>query len=410
MARKYIIALTLIIAMVFLSITIGIGYLYFDKIVEEKDFATVVVDGDLSYNFMNGQIIDLTNSNHYSFSVTNTSLTPYYYNLTLEDVKADENVNFELQSNREGFQTISKRLGNGTYNYAGTIKINGGETHSYTFQLLNHENKTISGKLTVNLEKDMNTFANVILKNNIINEKSITNLGDVSQDEEGLIESSDDLGGCYYFRGNVNNNYVEFANLTWRIVKINGDGSVKLVLNDLINNSTQFYKEDYDLNFENSNAFQILSNWYQGALKEYDSLIATHRFCTDATNGEKGYSSLTRIYTNKDPIFQCLGFTTTSKIGLLTADEISFAGGSDKSLNEKFYLYNDSIKNGWWTMSPAKNTDGSISFIEVNKNGIMNSGTTGSLFRGSRPVINIIKKATVSGSGKIDDPYIVNLT
>jgi len=36
----------------------------------------------------------------------------------------------------------------------------------------------------------------------------------------------------YYFRGNVTDNYVNFANMCWRIVRIAGDGSVKLILED----------------------------------------------------------------------------------------------------------------------------------------------------------------------------------
>lgn len=408
MLKKYKIALITILILFICCLSVGIGYLYFDPFTEEDDHATVFVDGDLSFNFMNGQLLDTHYTDHYTFSITNTSSIPYYYNLVLQDVVAEDGIDFELQSNREGFQTISKKITNGTYTYAGTIKINGNETHSYTFMLNNPNQKSITGKLIVELEKDMNTFANVILKNNIINETPKTALGELANEEEGLIESTDDTGICYYFRGNINNNYVNFANLTWRIVKINGDGSVKLVLNELVNNSTQFYKEDYDLAFETSNIYNILTSWYQSSLNPYDSLIANHRFCTDATNGESGYSSLTRIYTNKDPIFQCLGTINTSKIGLLTADEISFAGASNKNENVKYYLHNDNIKNSWWTMSPAKNTENSYSFIEVNKNGLMNSGTNGNLFRGTRPVINIIKKATVSGSGTKEDPYVVN--
>ncbi|MCI8575506.1 MAG: hypothetical protein HFI09_03460 [Bacilli bacterium] len=408
MLKKYKIALTFIVILVACTIGIGIGYIYFEKIEPNEDHATVFVDGDLSFNFINGQTIDTSLTNQYTFSITNTSSISYYYNLALENIQTEDGINFELQSDREGFQTISKKLTNGSYTYSGTIKINGNETHSYTFIIDNPEKKKIDGKLTVEIEKDMNTFANVILKNNIINEKAITALGEIATEEEGLIESTDDSGTSYYFRGSAKNNYVTFADLTWRIVKINGDGTIKLILNDLINNNTQFYKEQFDLVFETSNIYQELTSWYNSTLNNFDHLIANYRFCTDATNGETGYSSITRIYTNKDPIFQCLGTTNTAKIGLLTADELSFAGANNKGSNENFYLYNENIKSGWWTMSPAKNNDGAISYIEIQKNGQLNSGTNGVLFRGVRPVINIIKKATVSGTGSLDNPYVVN--
>ena len=57
--------------------------------------------------------------------------------------------------------------------------------------------------------------------------------------ESLLTSTQDDYGMSYYFRGAVKNNYVEFANKCWRIVRIVGDGSVKLVLhNDNISNSS----------------------------------------------------------------------------------------------------------------------------------------------------------------------------
>ena len=48
-------------------------------------------------------------------------------------------------------------------------------------------------------------------------------------DDNGIIESVDDLGKSYYYRGNVENNYVYFANAYWRIVRINGDGTVRMI-------------------------------------------------------------------------------------------------------------------------------------------------------------------------------------
>ncbi|CCY87984.1 unknown [Mycoplasma sp. CAG:956] len=33
----------------------------------------------------------------------------------------------------------------------------------------------------------------------------------------------------YYFRGNITNNYVKFGGFYWHILRINGDGSIRLV-------------------------------------------------------------------------------------------------------------------------------------------------------------------------------------
>ena len=45
----------------------------------------------------------------------------------------------------------------------------------------------------------------------------------------GIYSAKDDLGTSYYFRGNVTNNYVKFANKYWRIIRINGDGTIRMI-------------------------------------------------------------------------------------------------------------------------------------------------------------------------------------
>ena len=50
--------------------------------------------------------------------------------------------------------------------------------------------------------------------------------------ESSLVVEQDDLGTSYYYRGAVEDNYVTFADMCWRIVRINGDGTTKLILED----------------------------------------------------------------------------------------------------------------------------------------------------------------------------------
>ena len=47
--------------------------------------------------------------------------------------------------------------------------------------------------------------------------------------DEGLFMAEDDKGESYYYRGAVKNNYVSFAGLTWRIIRRNGDGSIRMI-------------------------------------------------------------------------------------------------------------------------------------------------------------------------------------
>ena len=410
MTKKYKIALTTLSFVFVIILLVGLGYLFFEKPFSKPDNAYVFVDGDLSFNFLDGNEFDTTEREiSINFSVTNTSNIPYFYNINLKNTNDSKDASFTLESTRTGFQTISKKYPSENITLASTIRINGSETHSYTFTIKNESNETIKGSVMTELEKDMSTLSNMILKNNIVNTTTKTEVASsIATKEEGLIESTDDYGTSYYFRGATKNNYVSFAGFIWRIVKINGDGTVKLVLDSLMNNNTQYYTGEFDLLLENSNIYQILNNWYDENLKSYDNIIAPFSFCTDDTTDTEGFSSLTRIYTNHAPIFQCLGSTSHLKIGLLTADELSFAGATNQSNNQNFYLYNPNIKTSWWTMSPAKNINNTYTFIEVSKDGLLNEGTNGQLFRGNRPVINIMRRATATGTGTEEDPYKVN--
>ena len=56
--------------------------------------------------------------------------------------------------------------------------------------------------------------------------QSATGLGDGTK---GIYATQDDLGTSYYFRGAVDNNYVKFADFYWRIIRINGDGTIRMI-------------------------------------------------------------------------------------------------------------------------------------------------------------------------------------
>ncbi|MDO4341358.1 MAG: hypothetical protein Q4C44_01265 [bacterium] len=48
--------------------------------------------------------------------------------------------------------------------------------------------------------------------------------------EKNIASTQDDYGTSYYFRGKVDNNFVQYANMCWRIVRITGNGAIKMVL------------------------------------------------------------------------------------------------------------------------------------------------------------------------------------
>ena len=158
--------------------------------------------------------------------------------------------------------------------------------------------------------------------------------------------------------------------------------------------------------------YSHLNNYYNTSLKSYDELIANSKFCktnlSTSNEEETNYDSYFRIATNKNPTFNCLGEKYASKIGLITADEVVFAGATTEDDNEEYYLYNDKIESIWWTSTLAKKNDTEFYPFSVTIYGKLSNEVEGKLYRSVRPVINIVKKVTVNGKGTKDEPYIIN--
>ena len=57
--------------------------------------------------------------------------------------------------------------------------------------------------------------------------------------DKGIYQSTDNDGITYFYRGNISNNYVKFADNYWKVVRINGDGSIRLIYNGSNQDSTQ---------------------------------------------------------------------------------------------------------------------------------------------------------------------------
>lgn len=292
--------------------------------------------------------------------------------------------------------------------------------------------------------------------------------------ESSLLSTEDDYVTSLYFRGTVKNNYVEFANKCWRIVRITGNGAIKLVLhNDNINNKTNpcssannnntaafahyngteytnsfssklwdnayigfMYgtasSSDYASTHANLNKSEMLKNletWYMNNLTPYEDKIADVIWCNDKSTTGTGtgygednthYRAFNRIAQNYLPTLICpkdnnngklSKFTVrdtingngnlTYKIGLLTADEVVFAGYAHIYQNDAVYLLENTGNEAWWTMSPFQNNMVfCVSYGNVTFNDFYSSA-------GVRPSIALNSDVTVTGSGTSEDPYIV---
>ena len=229
-------------------------------------------------------------------------------------------------------------------------------------------------------------------------------------------------GTSYYFRGKVDNNYVKFGkgttsdnssqhDLLWRIVRINGDGSIRLVLDSVVRENsfsitnatrndvgytydnktpctnsspcTSTYSNSSftnDHNGTNSTIKSFLEDWYKDNLSSYDSKIALGIYCNDTSYGsgsetsELYYGAYERLQASSssiNPKLTCPDPTANSnetqfvtnvgstkyhkyggvyklKIGLLSADEMAMAGfNSGSGVTESNYLYYYNSSSTW---------------------------------------------------------------
>lgn len=388
--------LGIILILIIFCFAIGIGYMFYNELSDDSD---IVVDGEITINYLSGKNFKSNKDNKVEFSVTNNDDSQKYYYISFTNVYAKD-VSYELKSSNN--LDISNDLKSDII--SNQIVINGNETVNYTLKFTNKGNDTYSGTIQVGLKNnEENTFSDVILANNNVSDTPLTQIGTSAVLNEGLFKTEDDLGIAYYFRGAVTNNNVYFADNYWKIVKINGDGSIKLVLNNILEEISKYY--DIATDFVDSPIDQKLNAWYNNNLNSYSSYIAYYKFCNDTVfeNNSSTYIAYSRIITNNIPTFVCLGNSSNAKIGLLTADEVMLAGGSTNE-NKNYYLYNENIKTAYYTMTSSTISDTYRPFV-VDTNGALLTEVSGSLLRGIRPVINIIKTARVTGTGTIDDPY-----
>ena len=395
-------SLTFIAILIVLIGCIGIGYLFYDKVI--LDETQVVVNDELSINYLDGQNI-ITNG-EYRFSVTNNGNNDVYYRISVNDITGyDENLTYTLTSNDTNIKIEKKALDVDNPVIANNILIPALETKNFILSVNGNTNTSFS--LNVEKIEDVEEYFYMTILNNNELKKPTTVVGEeISSTNEGLIEDKDDDGATYYFRGAVDNNYVSFANLIWRIVRINGDGTVRLVLNETIDTLSTYNTEE--TSFKETALYDSLETFYENNLSYYEKNIANSKFCSETSITDNKYNAYTRIITNEIPTFNCLGTSFISRIGTLTVDEIVYAGALYDEENTNYYLYNSEIENLWWTSSLARKDDSSIYPFLVSPNGSLTESVASTLYRGVRPVINLSRNTKVSGSGTLTDPYTVN--
>lgn len=160
-----------------------------DEIIDEGDFSS-----------LSGNTIEL--SQYRTIKKNSTEIVRLY--LWLKET--NENQNGLMNSKFKGVIEIVSRFDNEVNFQSGTL----------AYSILNNAKNSSDATRTIYRKNPLTKPAEEIS----------------STDEKVLSVTTDDYGKSYYFRGNVIDNYVDFAGMCWRIVRIMGDGSIKLILED----------------------------------------------------------------------------------------------------------------------------------------------------------------------------------
>ena len=259
----------------------------------------------------------------------------------------------------------------------------------------------------------------------------------------------------YYYTGKPNN-WVQFAGFWWRIIRINGDGSIRMIYQGTSANETgtgtqiqtsafnssynhnryvgyMYGSSNSDYNSTHTNTTSstikgILDTWYNNNIVKNgfkDYVDGNAGFCGDrrVSSGTGGgtsstdYQPYTRI-SNSSPSLSCNKndiYTTdefelgngalTYPIGLISADEAMFAGIPWSGSNQNNYLYTGQY---YWTMSPYNFRSGLARVFAVRDSGNFDYWHVVSTF-GVRPVINLKSAIAITGEGSVDKPFKIHL-
>ena len=289
--------------------------------------------------------------------------------------------------------------------------------------------------------------------------------------EKGIYETQDDDGTSYYYRGSVENNYAKFAGYYWRIIRINGNGSIRIIYDgtvahdngetseDRMYGISQFNPDNNDnmyvgYMYTSGNAHGLGTsstiktandNFYTTKLSSFINYLDINAgFCGERStlNNQSGvgtgtvptyYKAYLRVSTSM-PSLKCEStsdyYTVSSAssgnkaltypIGLITADEAIFAGHGGGLFNG-YYNYQKSspstyltIGQHFWTMTPSGyytpfgSTAWSLYVFAVNMTGYVDDGNVYDS-NGLRPVINLKNTLKFTGDGTKNNPYVASL-
>ena len=288
-------------------------------------------------------------------------------------------------------------------------------TNAFTYTGLNASSKYYFGT-SYTFDKNSNTFK---LTGDLV-QATLTEYGNQYNDKEYYTcFSTSSTGTCQ--RLNHVQKYVSATSMSVKAVEWSSTSYDEAHANE-VNSTMKTYLED----------------WYDSNLSSVDSMLSKDTvFCnnrqisnySDGTYRNTGYGITPTMYgytkfynwngSSISPSLNCPQandkFSVTNvkgngkmsnPIGLITADEVSMAGGRTSAQNTLYYLYTGTY---YWTMTPSLFVYGSYAHeFAVASSGELNSWTYVGSGYGVRPVVNLkTGNLTFTGTGTMQDPYVI---
>ena len=305
-----------------------------------------------------------------------------------------------------------------------------------------------------------------------VNEDGSVSVTAVEATNGYLCKAKDAYGDSYYYRGNVTNNYVLFADKYWRIVRINGDGTVRVIYDGTSAHANGESSEDRQIGTSefnssyNDNAYvgymygatgastyaaahantndstikAYIDNWYKTNIlgTANEQYLADNVFCNDrsistyttSSNTKLGYGTNSTYYRwaygpwngtnygNMKMMLTCPqkndAFTvsdTTNGNGALTYP-VGLLSTDEIALAGGWSASNSGYYlysgQAWWASSPY-NFYGNNAYVRyVTSNGYAYDSNYVYNAYGVRPVFNLKADTLAQGSGTASDPYRIS--
>ena len=359
-----------------------------------------------------------------------------------------------------------------------------GKYYNLTIPQTSIEGKAFTGKIYVtNHSCSTSEPAYITLLNKYGGKDSITELPDsafanaTTASDKGMYKKADDLGISYYYRGAVDNNWVKFGkegdkDIYWRIIRINGDGSIRMIYTGStdpktdssvtgsngvymtgtgtqINAATYAFNSSRDKaeyvgymftlgeqhgNSTSSTIKTIIENWYAGTTLKDNTLVSQDQiFCNDrsassiqtaawtSTGATYDYGAYGRLYSNKKPILTCPTASDkfTSKKSSIGNKALEYPVGlitADEVAMAGGAFGSSNTNSSYYLYTNQNSWLGSPSYFYssglAKEFVVYSSGCLNynnvDYNNGARPVVSLSSKAKLSGNGTYSNPYTVS--